>query len=262
MKGVKNILFFVLLVFLLFALNYNFLDSKLEGFLIGNDIDYVKVTRVVDGDTIKINNNDTVRLLGINTPEKGELYYKEAKEFLESLILNKTIRIERGKEDRDKYKRLLRYIFLDEKNINVEQVKNGLANLFIYNADKYTSSLDYAWNECIKENKNLCEKSKDKCADCIELKELNVKEQKIVFKNKCSFSCDLTSWTIKDEGRKKFVFPDFNLKSNKEVSIIVQNKTNTENVLFWKKETYVWTETGDTLFLRDKEGKLVLWKNY
>jgi len=48
----------------------------------------------------------------------------------------------------------------------------------------------------------------------------------------------------------------------KEVMIKVGEEENTENVLFWKGESYVWTKTGDTLFLRDEEGKLVLWKGY
>jgi len=33
-------------------------------------------------------------------------------------------------------------------------------------------------------------------------------------------------------------------------------------ILFWKGKDYVWTSTGDTLFLRDDEGKLVLWEMY
>lgn len=254
----------VFLILLLIIVNYNFLDSKLEGFLIGNDIEYAEVTRIVDGDTIKINGNDTIRFLGINTPEKGELYYKKAKEFLEKLILNKTIKIERGKEDRDMYERLLRYVFLEDENVNLKLVENGLANPYIYDIDEYTQSLRNAWINCVKENKNLCEKSTNICADCIELKELDVKSQTLILYNSCNFDCSLNDWIIKDEGRKKFVFPDFILKNNKEVSIIVEkgNKTNTENVLFWKRSDYVWTSGGDTMFLRDEEGRLVLWESY
>ena len=45
------------------------------------------VTRVIDGDTIEINNSYKIRLSGINTPEIGECYYQEAKEFLSKLTL-------------------------------------------------------------------------------------------------------------------------------------------------------------------------------
>ncbi|MDP2672340.1 MAG: lamin tail domain-containing protein, partial [Nanoarchaeota archaeon] len=62
--------------------------------------------------------------------------------------------------------------------------------------------------------------------------------------------------------RKNFIFPNFNLNSEKEVVVKVGEGTSNEEVLFWKGEDYVWTETGDTLFLRDSEGKLVLWESY
>ena len=91
---------------------------------------------------------------------------------------------------------------------------------------------------------------------------MDYKNQEVIFYNKCDFNCDLTGWEIKDEGRKKFVFQDFILKKNKEAKIIVEEGVNSENVLFWKEQKYVWTSTGDTLFLRDDEGKLILWRSY
>lgn len=264
MKKRNQVFLLVFLIILLIAVNYNFLDSKLSGFLIGNDIEYAKVIRIIDGDTIVVENGTHIRLLGINTPEKNEFYYQEAKDSLNNLISNKTIKLEYGKDKTDLYGRTLAYIFLDDKNVNLEIVENGLANPYIYDIDKYTQSIRNAWINCIKENKNLCEKSKDKCADCIELKELDVKSQTLILYNSCNFQCSLKDWTIKDEGRKKFVFPDFTLDNKKEISVIVEreNRTDTENVLFWKRSDYVWTSGGDTLFLRDKEGRLVLWKGY
>ena len=48
------------------------------------DINRTTVTRIIDGDTIEVGNN-TVRLLGINSPEKGEIGYNEAKAFLQAV---------------------------------------------------------------------------------------------------------------------------------------------------------------------------------
>jgi hypothetical protein len=48
----------------------------------------------------------------------------------------------------------------------------------------------------------------------------------------------------------------------KKISIIVGNKTNSDDVLYWNDEEYVWTSSGDTLFLRDENGKLVIWESY
>ena len=108
----KQIFLIILLVIVLFIINYSFLDSKLENFLTDSETEIVE--RVIDGDTIVINKT-SVRFLGINTPERGEIYYSEAKEFLEEIVLNKTIKLEFGKEKYDLYKRILAYVFLREK---------------------------------------------------------------------------------------------------------------------------------------------------
>jgi len=254
----KEVILLGFLIFLFLAINYNSLDGQITKFVKDSEVRIVQ--RVIDGDTIVVWNNSHVRLLGINTPEKNEFYYQEAKDFMNNSVFNKTITLEYGKEKKDLYGRTLAYVILDGKNINVEQVRNGFANFYIYGNDAYSSKLKDAWNECLANGKNLCEKSRNKCAECIELKELNVKEQKVIFYNGCSFDCDLTKWNIKDEGRKNFIFPNFILKENSEVKILVENKTNTGNILYWKDKDYVWTAGGDTLFLRDGLGKLVLWK--
>jgi len=236
------------------------LNSKVIEFF--DESEFLDVERIIDGDTIVVNNedNDThIRLLGINTPEKGEKYYNEAKIYLSKLILNKTIKVEYGNEKYDKYQRTLGYVFLDNKNINVELVKNGFANLYVYGYDKHYIELKKAWQKCIISEKNICEKSKNICSNCIELKNLDLEKQEIIFYNNCSFVCNLTTWEIKDEGRKKFIFDNFILNSKKEINIILGNKTNTNKVLYWNQKDYIWTETGDTLFLRDENNKLVLW---
>lgn len=252
----------VLLIFLfllLFAINYPFVDNAIVEFLEEREIGIAE--RIIDGDTAIINGNST-RFLGINTPERGEKYYNEAKNFLNNLILNKTIELEFGKEKYDRYKRKLAFIFLDEKNVNIEMIKKGFANVYVLDDKKYEGELRNAWEECISKEKNLCEKSDNKCAGCIELQNFDFKKQEIIFYNKCSFNCNLKDWTIKDEGRKKFIFENFILEKNEEVEIVVGNLTDSDNILFWENEDYVWTKTGDTLFLRDSEGKLVLWESY
>ncbi len=261
MSKKRDVLTLIISIILLIAINYNYLDNKLTNYLSNSETAHVQ--RVIDGDTIEIENKTSVRLLGINTPEKSEIYYNEAKKFLEDLVLNKTIILEFSKNKYDMYDRTLAYIFKDNENINLKIVEEGFGNFYFPSGkDKYYKQFIDAWEKCIEKNINLCEKSLDKCSDCIQLKELNYKEQEIIFYNKCNFDCDLNKWEIKDEGRKKFVFPDFDLKSNMEIKIIVSNKTSSDEILFWKDEDYVWTKTGDTLFLRDKEGKIVLWKIY
>ena len=260
MKKKNQIILLVFLILLLLTINYPFLDRAVESFL--SDSNIAKVDRVIDGDTVEINGS-SVRLLGMNTPERGELYYSEAKEFLEELVLNKTVRLESGKEKYDRYDRILAYIFLNGKNINLRLVEEDFANFYFPSGkDSHYDEFIEAWDICIENNKNLCERSSNVCVECIELKNLNVKGQEIIFYNSCDFSCDLTNWNIKDEGRKNFIFPEFILNSNSEVKIIVDEGINNKENLYWEKEDYVLTATGDTIFLRDSDGKLVLWKSY
>jgi micrococcal nuclease len=259
---IKNKKFFIIfLLVILFIFNYSFLDSSLKKFL--DDSVTTKVERVIDGDTVVVSDGEHIRLLGINTPEKGELHHDEAENFMIGLIQNKTVSLEFGKDKTDRYNRTLAYIFLDGENINQKQIENGFANFYFpQGKDVHYDSFKESWSKCIEENKNLCEKSDDKCSTCIELELFDYKGQILTFKNACDFSCDLSGWDIKDEGRKHFAFPKFVLNSNNEVNVIVGNKTNYGNNFFWKGQDYVWTKTGDTMFLRDAKGGLVLWKNY
>ena len=91
------------------------------------------VIGVVDGDTVKLNTGKEVRLYGVNSPEVKEPYYQEAKAFTTTMVLNKEITLEQeDKYRQDKFGRLLGYIFVDGKNLNVELVKNGLARVVLY----------------------------------------------------------------------------------------------------------------------------------
>jgi len=69
----------IFLIFILFIINYSFLDKKIEEFLIEGKEAIIE--RVIDGDTIVIENKTSVRLLGINSPEKGEFIMKKQRNF-------------------------------------------------------------------------------------------------------------------------------------------------------------------------------------
>lgn len=255
-KREKVLLTFLILLF--FIINYSWIDEYLARIFENADKEDFIVKRIIDGDTIVVGEDTHVRLFGINTPEKKEEYYAEARDFVNNSLYNKTVFIQSFGQD--KYYRELGVVFFEGENFNSKIIEKGFANAYILEDKKYEEVFREAWNKCVASEKNLCEKSENKCADCIELKGLNVEEQEVIFYNKCNFDCNLTNWKIKDEGRKNFIFGKFILKGNNEIKIIAENKTNSEGVLYWKNEDYVWTEAGDTLFLRDEEGRLVLWK--
>jgi len=114
------------------------------------------VTKIIDGDTFLMEGGYSVRILGIDADERGHRCYEAAKNRLEELILNKEVRLEKGKEDLDQYCRYLRYVFLDDKNISLELVKEGLVVARFSPEDvKYREEIAQAEKEA-KDNKIGC----------------------------------------------------------------------------------------------------------
>ena len=89
--------------------------------------DILICTSVIDGDTFKLETGEKVRLIGIDAPELTQPGGKESREYLAQLILNKGITLEKGYEDRDKYNRLLRFVYIGNTCINEEMIKQGYA---------------------------------------------------------------------------------------------------------------------------------------
>lgn len=87
----------------------------------------MRVTSVYDGDTFWIKSGDRVRLLGVNAPDLGKCKSEEAREALSKLVLNKIIVL--TEEKRDTYGRRMGLVYVDDKLINVEIAKQGLAKL-------------------------------------------------------------------------------------------------------------------------------------
>ena len=135
-----------------------------------NANDLLPVVQVYDGDTIVIlldGQRESVRLIGIDTPEvetpytREECYGKQSSEFTKTLLLGKNVRLlpDSVGDDRDKYKRLLRYVHLNGVDINAQLISEGYAYLLdtfpFSRANKYRVLEEAArentvglWREC------------------------------------------------------------------------------------------------------------------
>lgn len=98
-----------------------------------------RVTRIVDGDTIEVTLNgrsETVRYVGIDTPERGQPGYKAATEANRALVGGKQVFLRRDVSERDAFGRLLRYIYLSDGTlVNRELVARGWAQPVEYPPD-------------------------------------------------------------------------------------------------------------------------------
>jgi micrococcal nuclease len=91
------------------------------------------VIKVIDGDTVELAGGDRLRLLGIDTPEKGERFYSEATELLGNLVLGKTARIEYANVRRDRYGRLLGFLYVEDSIFaNQRILDSGLGYLYLF----------------------------------------------------------------------------------------------------------------------------------
>ncbi len=126
----------------------------------------VRVTGVIDGDTIIIAGGQRIRYLGIDTPEKGkegppEFLAQEAYLFNRNLVLNKEVRLKYGPERRDNFDRVLAYVFLENgRLVNRELVKQGLAKVFYHGPwmERFAELLQYQ-REAIGEGKGIWTKA-------------------------------------------------------------------------------------------------------
>ncbi|MEE9284381.1 MAG: thermonuclease family protein [Dehalococcoidia bacterium] len=92
--------------------------------------DRVLVERVVDGDTIVLATGQRVRYIGIDAPEVGrdsEPLGEAAARANRRLVEGRYVRLVQGVQDRDRFGRLLRYVFADGILVEAELVREGLA---------------------------------------------------------------------------------------------------------------------------------------
>ncbi|MBR2600749.1 thermonuclease family protein [Candidatus Saccharibacteria bacterium] len=147
-----------------------------------------EVKSVIDGDTIKIDyegKETSVRLIGVNTPETVdprktvECFGQEASQYLKNLLEGKKVKIEAdySQTDRDKYDRLLRYIYLDGEDVGYMVINNGYGYEYTYNypyikQSEYKQAQEEAeknsrglWAEgvCVEETKEEMETTTDYC---------------------------------------------------------------------------------------------------
>jgi endonuclease YncB( thermonuclease family) len=238
----KRPIYFLLILLVLGIISYIY--PSLTGNSISNyyQSEEIILSRVVDGDTIKDQFNQSYRLLGINTPEKTMPYSSEAANFLKQFE-GKTLTLMRDKDDTDKYNRKLRYVFYKDRFLNKEILAGGLANSYYTTGLIYEKELLAAEKQAKSQGLGIWQKSQEKCAEdnCIILKELNPKEEFFTIKNSCSFTCNLDGWFVKDLGRNTFF-----------LASLTPNQEKT-----YSSDKEVWNNDHDRFTMYDQDGFFV-----
>ena len=89
------------------------------------------VARVIDGDTVELDDGRRIRYLMVNAPEttggKNECYGENAVQFNTDLVLGKRVSIDYDVQCKDMFDRTLAYVTVDGIEVNTEMVKRGFA---------------------------------------------------------------------------------------------------------------------------------------
>ena len=104
-----------------------------------------KVVEIIDGDTLVLDNQITVRLVGIQSPKialnrkdfnEWPLGY-EAKTALSDIVLNKEVMLYYGGRKMDRYGRALAHLFLNDGTwVQGEMLKNGMARVYSFDDNR------------------------------------------------------------------------------------------------------------------------------
>jgi micrococcal nuclease len=97
------------------------------------------VTHIVDGDTLDVRlasgKSERIRLIGIDTPERGECYATKATERARLLAMSKPVvlRGDATQDTRDRYGRLLAYVWIPGgKDLGYQLIAGGFAKVYVY----------------------------------------------------------------------------------------------------------------------------------
>ncbi len=172
-----------------------------------------KVTRCIDGDTFEARFEDelvSVRLIGVDAPETKhpdkdpEYFGEEASDYLCSLLLDQEVSLIFDETKLDVYERLLAYVYLEDKLVNLQMLEDGYARLY----DRFNF-------EKIEEFRGAETEAKSGEVGLWAREEMASKSKDKVFeKGDIRFTEFLVNPVGKDEGREYFV-----LKSESDVNL-------------------------------------------
>jgi micrococcal nuclease len=116
--------------------------TLLVGFLSGNYYSTQKqntlpthgtVTRIIDADTLELDNHRSVRLCAVNCPEKGQKLSQETIDYLTKTVLNQKVSLDyQPNYTKDSYGRTLAYVFINGQDLNEQLIRQGFCTVTIY----------------------------------------------------------------------------------------------------------------------------------
>ena len=115
-----------------------------------------KVVAVRDGDTVELEDGRVIRYAGIDTPEVGEPGADSATIMNTALVLDKNVRLEFGGDKIDRYNRVVAFVFVDDRMVNLELLKAGWAWCYFFRGNlQYGNQMVRAIEQAMSNERGL-----------------------------------------------------------------------------------------------------------
>lgn len=238
------------------------------------------VLYVQDGDSFRVEidgQEERVRLIGINSPEQGECFGRQARALLDDLIGGQHVLVGTDVEEFDQYGRILGYVWSGDVFVNAELVRQGAALARGYEPNTTLQAvLDGA--EQIAQEEETGMWSSTACgstehfevtitginADAIGRDNENLNGEWVTIESNHPTVVDLSKWTVRDESSvHRYTFGSGVLIAPGE-SLVLYTGCGPDRSpeFYWCNDTPVWDNAGDTGFLLDANGSIVAQYGY
>jgi micrococcal nuclease len=230
------------------------------------------VIKHIDGDTFEVliqkppnrlSNRETIRLLGVDTPEFNrygdpEYFAVEASEYTERRVYNKKIYLAFDFRLRDRYNRVLAYVYMEDGGcLNTELLQRGYARLFTGEKYSFHEELQRLEGEAREKNMGLWEQE-EKFVFIVDIHNEGYEEH-LVIKNMTDKPVDLSNWRIVDKSNTVLVIPTGAVLQPRQTLVIYsgQNGVHDPPRAYYLTRRTVWNNSGDTAYLYTEGNELL-----
>mgnify|MGYP000022815140 FL=1 len=226
------------------------------------------VVEILDGDTFDLGNEERVRIIGINTPEKGRPFSDEATEALSEMIMGKEVTLvnDSKNDDADSSGRLLRHVYVDGVSVNYEMIRTGMAFWYPYSSG---TDMDESYQEAQESAANdyvglWTESQYNITIDYIEYdpEGSEVDGEYLIITNHDNYNISMEGWYLQDEAARTAYEFNYTLEINTSIWIYTGSGEDNQTTLFWGWYQGIWNNSGDMAILQDEDGLMVDYYRY
>ena len=226
------------------------------------------VVEILDGDTFDLGNEERVRIIGINTPEKGRPFSDEATDALSEIIMGKEVTLvnDSKNDDADSSGRLLRHVYVDGVSVNYEMIRMGMAFWYPYSSG---TDMDESYQEAQESAANdhvglWTESQYNITIDYIEYdpEGSEVDGEYLIITNHDNDNISMEGWYLQDEAARTAYEFNYTLEIDASVRVYTGSGEDNETALFWGWYQGIWNNGGDMAILQDEDGLMVDYYRY